>query len=243
MIRKWTDRDAVVWLSDEKKEIERLKAAGQCCVYVITEQNRDKAAPKTRWCLELDSGQDDLDVQWLYRVWQRHEGLPWEIARTKRLILREMTEADLDALYEIQSGEDDSPFLEPLFEDRDRQLAQIQDEIRYQYGFYEFGIWIVELAESHTVIGRAGLQLRDGYGEPELGFVIAPAYRGHGYAREACEAVLQVAREELFFETIRAVVHRDNEKSLRLCKKLGFIVDNKAEKDENPWIFLRKSLK
>ena len=120
---------------------------------------------------------------------------------------------------------------------------QIRDEIRYQYGFYEFGIWIVELAESHTVIGRAGLQLRDGYGEPELGFVIAPAYRGHGYAREACEAVLQVAREELFFETIRAVVHRDNEKSLRLCKKLGFIVDNKAEKDENPWIFLRKSLK
>ena len=76
-----------------------------------------------------------------------------------------MTEADLDALYEIQSGEDDSPFLEPLFEDRDRQLAQIRDEIRYQYGFYEFGIWIVELAESHTVIGRAGLQLRDGYGE------------------------------------------------------------------------------
>ena len=173
MIRKWTDRDAVVWLSDEKKEIERQKAAGQCCVYVITEQNRDKAAPKTRWCLELDSGQDDLDAQWLYRVWQRHEGLPWEIARTKRLILREMTEADLDALYEIQSGEDDSPFLEPLFEDRDRQLAQIRDEIRYQYGFYEFGIWIVELAESHTVIGRAGLQLRDGYGEPELGFVIA----------------------------------------------------------------------
>ena len=104
-------------------------------------------------------------------------------------------------------------------------------------------IWIVELAESHTVIGRAGLQLRDGYEEPELGFVIAPAYRGHGYAREACEAVLQVAREELFFETIRAVVHRDNEKSLRLCKKLGFIVDNKAGKDENPWIFLKKSLK
>ena len=68
MIRKWTDRDAVVWLSDEKKEIERLEAAGQCCVYVITEQNRDKAAPKTRWCLELDSGQDDLDAQWLYRV-------------------------------------------------------------------------------------------------------------------------------------------------------------------------------
>ena len=115
MIRKWTDRDAVVWLSDEKKEIERLKAAGQCCVYVITEQNRDKASPKTRWCLELDSGQDDLDAQWLYRVWQRHEGIAWEIARTKRLILREMTEADLDALYEIQSGEDDSPFLEPLF--------------------------------------------------------------------------------------------------------------------------------
>ena len=100
MIRKWTDRDAVVWLSDEKKEIERLEAAGQCCVYVITEQNRDKAAPKTRWCLELDSGQDDLDAQWLYRVWQRHEGIAWEIARTKRLILREMTEADLDALYE-----------------------------------------------------------------------------------------------------------------------------------------------
>jgi hypothetical protein len=28
-----------------------------------------------------------------------------------------------------------------------------------------------------------------------------------------------------------------------IFKKLGFIVDNKAEKDENPWIFLKKSLK
>lgn len=275
MIRKWTDRDAVVWLSDEKKEIERLQDAGQCCVYVITAQNREQAAPKTRWCLELDSvnvldatntgaseekagavactgmtvgidgssgAADVLDARWLYRVWQRHEGLPWEIARTKRLVLREMTEKDLDALYEIQESEADSPFLEPLFADRDRQREQIRDEIRYQYGFYEFGIWMVELAESHTVIGRAGLQLRDGYEEPELGFVIAPAYREQGYAREACEAVLQYAKEELFLETVRAVVHRENEKSLRLCEKLGFIVDNKAGKDESLWIFLRKTL-
>ena len=43
MIRKWTDRDAVVWLSDEKKEIERLKVAGQCCVYVITEPGKSCA--------------------------------------------------------------------------------------------------------------------------------------------------------------------------------------------------------
>ena len=250
MIRKWTDGNAIVWLSDEKEEIERLEKAGQCCVYVITKQNREKAAPKTRWCLELDSvnvldagNADALELQWLYRVWQRHEGLPWEIARTKRLVLREMTEKDLDALYEIQESEAELTFLEPLFADRDRQLVQIRDEIRYQYGFYEFGIWMIELEESHTVIGRAGLQLREGYEEPELGFVIAPAYREQGYAREACEAVLQYAKEELFFQTVRAVVHRKNEKSLRLCKKLGFIVDKTSEKEEDVWIFLRKNLK
>lgn len=272
MLRKWKKGEAAVWLTDEKREAERLRRAGECVAFVLTEDNRDEFASGVEWCAEADAGwgevcreNDDADeragtgldtdgnadaacrealeaafgANWLLRVWQRYAGLPWTILETKRLILREMTEADLDALYEIQ-GEETDGFLEPLCKDRAEQRVKIQEYIRHMYGFCGFGIWMMQEKESGRAIGRAGLQLREGFETPELGFAVAPPFRRRGYAEEACRAVLEYASGELGFEEIRAVVHRDNENSRRLCEKLGFAEAKGMEGTDGMWVFYQK---
>ncbi len=248
-----------LWLTDEPQEAVRLREKGECVVFVLTPGNGRPWVPQIPYCVEIeedafiDSGSPEggnhngsearyfheIPTAYLYRVWQRHKGLPWHILDTRRLSLREMTEVDLDALYEIHREEDSRFFPEGLQEDRTVELGKIREYIRGMYGFYGFGIWMVSEKETGQAVGRAGLQVREGCAEPELGFAIAPAFRGKGYALEACRGVLRYGFEELELPAVRAVVHRENKKSLRLCEKLGFHVDKEMKFAEDVWIGLK----
>ena len=73
-----------------------------------------------------------------------------------------------------------------------------------------------------TVIGRAGLSVREGYEIPELGFVTEVAFQHQGYTYEICEAILRYARDELEFSQVQAFCHPENTASLHLLQKLGF---------------------
>jgi RimJ/RimL family protein N-acetyltransferase len=70
-----------------------------------------------------------------------------------------------------------------------------------------------------TVIGCAGLKTQDGI--PELGYWIARPHWGQGYATEAAEAVLEVARM-LGHEQVIASHFLDNPASGRVLRKVGF---------------------
>lgn len=171
----------------------------------------------------------------LGRVWQRHAGLPWRIADTRRLSIRETTEDDADILYRIQKDAQDAGFLEPMEEEPAARREVIRAYRRYVYGFYGFGIWTVTLRPGGQVIGRAGLEMAGDAPEPCLGFAIAPEERGKGYAKEACRAVLRYGFEELDLPAVRARVRRDNAASRKLCEELGFFADQKAQEAGGLW--------
>lgn len=185
---------------------------------------------------------DWLPEDFLWRVWLRSRSLPWHICETDRLVLREMTETDLDFLYEMQEDEEAARFLDALDSDRETQRQKLAAYRQQMYGFYGFGIWIVLEKECGKPVGRAGLQMREGFEEPELGFAVLKKYRGRGYAEEACRAVLDYAKKELELKEIRVVADRENRKSRSLCEKLGFIVDNVRKMDSREWIFYSRSL-
>lgn len=158
--------DMTVWLTDEKEEALRLYHAGECVVFVLTPDNRDVFVPEIGYCVEVEASgsreagkaADGLteDAQWadwlnqvdadyLEKVWQRHTGKPWHILDTDRLTLREMCADDLDSLYEIADDADSRIFMEPLEKDREAERIKMQEYVQYMYGFYGFGIWMVEL--------------------------------------------------------------------------------------------------
>jgi len=165
---------------------------------------------------------EDLTVQYLDRIYRRYAKIPWDILDTERCHIRETVESDIEEFYSIYAEPSITEHMEDLYEDRDAERAYIREYIDKIYGFYEFGVWTVIEKESGQVIGRAGLSYREGFEEPELGFVIGVPWQGKGYAFEVCAAILDYGREELGFENFQALVEPGNVPSLRLCDKLGF---------------------
>ena len=171
-------------------------------------------------------GREHVDETTKLRVYQRFHHMPWTILETERIIVREQTVSDVDALYEIYKEPSITRYTDPLYEDPDEERAYAAQYIKNMYEIHEHGIWILEDKKNPgVIIGRAGLSLRGGYDTPELGYIIRKEYQRKGYAYEACRAILAYGKEELGFTQVRSLMDERNEASIALCKKLGFTYD------------------
>ena len=165
---------------------------------------------------------EQLDADYFDKIYRRCKKLPWTILETERCILRETTEDDINAFYEIYKEPSITRYTENLFSKREQELDYVRDYRKYVYEFYDFGIWTVLNKETGEVIGRAGLSYREGFELPELGFIIGVPWQRKGFAYEVCQAVLDYGRQMLGFEEFQTLVETGNDVSLRLCRKLGF---------------------
>ena len=82
-----------VILSDETKLFRHAKAAGRAIVGLWRE-NEEKQPADYSSCLYLITDPEDADETFLERVVRRHLALPWLIAETDRLIIREFSQDD-----------------------------------------------------------------------------------------------------------------------------------------------------
>ncbi|MEM7339963.1 MAG: GNAT family protein [Actinomycetota bacterium] len=76
--------------------------------------------------------------------------------------------------------------------------------------------------ESDRVVGFVRLELT-GVKAAKLGFAINADYWGHGYAPEAAALIVAFGFDELGLHRISAAVGPENERSLRLVERLGFV--------------------
>ena len=165
----------------------------------------------------------DIDGEYIDRVYRRYHGLPWDICETERCLIRETTVDDVEAFYAIYQDKSVTEYMEDLFEDPEEERRYIRDYIDKVYGFYGFGMWTVCLKSTGEVIGRAGLSMREGFEEPELGYVIGVPWQRKGLAEEVCREIIRYGKEELEIGNIQILMEEGNVASEKLCKKLGFI--------------------
>ncbi|HUP58074.1 MAG TPA: GNAT family N-acetyltransferase [Bdellovibrionota bacterium] len=94
--------------------------------------------------------------------------------------------------------------------------------------FLDYGFWAIEEKSSGEFVGEAGLadfkrELEPSIdGVPELGWVLAPAVHGRGYATEALRAILGWADAAVSCERIVCIIDPANAPSIRVAAKLGF---------------------
>lgn len=108
---------------------------------------------------------------------------------TERLLLREYTREDFDALYPILSD----PVTMQHYP-RPYDEAGVRRWIEWNltnYREYSFGLWAVILKETGEFIGDCGLTLQNIDGErlPEIGYHIHRNHWRKGYGSEAARAV------------------------------------------------------
>lgn len=145
---------------------------------------------------------------------------------------------------------DDAPFFVSLVNTTDwlrfigdRGVTDIESAASYlKNGFlkcYEdngFGYYIVRKTSDQEAVGICGFLKKPDLEYPDFGFALLPEYYGHGYAFEACKAVLSFGIKEFGFRFLDAVTTDDNERSAHLLIKLGFekvgVVANQDEAKE-----------
>ena len=93
---------------------------------------------------------DEIDRDSWQKIGERLRGMPWTILRTERCVVRELTEDDLDSLYELYD-EQALRFLEGMSADREKEREILKAYIREVYGFYGCGVWGVFLKENDII--------------------------------------------------------------------------------------------
>ncbi len=212
----------VLYLTDLAEEYSRLRQQGSLVLPYRHEANREEAFAGAEYVIEQI---EEIDYEVIDMVYRRMTGLPWEIFRTKRCIVRETVEEDVDGLYAIYAEPAITKYMEGLCHDRDEEAAYIQDYRRKMYAFYGYGVWTILAKSDGQIIGRAGISWREGFDIPELGFMIGVPWQRQGFAYEVCREILNYARDEIGFRQMQALVREQNEKSCALCRKLGFKED------------------
>ncbi len=143
---------------------------------------------------------------------------------TERLLLKNIGTDDREFVFSQFSDEVVNRYLfdaEPL---SDQQGADeiirfyLQPEPRAQHR------WIVVRKADGVKMGTCGFHCWNRQdGKVEVGYDLKAAYWGQGYMREAVQAILAFAREEMRARQIVACIAVDNHRSVRLVEAFGFV--------------------
>jgi len=233
------EKSSILVVSDNPELVKALKDNGFYVTGFYHRKNKDKIFAGVSYAV-TDVG--EVTARTYKEVYCRQAGLPWDILETERLCVRESTVEDVEAFYRIYGEPFITDYIEELFQDPEEEKAYMEAYIRQMYGFYGFGMWTVIEKKTGRIIGRAGLDVREGYELPELGFVIERAYQGKGYAKEVCKAILNYAKEELFFDRVQALVEKGNLASVGLLEYLGFIYERDVTERGTEYRLMEKRL-
>ena len=155
---------------------------------------------------------------------------------TERLVLREFTKGDWQAVHEYASDPEVVCYMDwgpnTEKETRDfirRAMASYREKPRYGYQF------AVILKEEDRLIGACGLHVSNpDHREAWIGYCFNRHYWGKGYATEAARRLVTFGFDELKLHRIFATCDPQNKGSVRVLEKAGMRREGRLR--EHKWV-------
>ncbi len=144
------------------------------------------------------------------------------IAETTRLIIREITVEDAQAIFNLNQD----PLVikytsDPAFKSVEDASKLIEENIRFQYREYGIGRWAVIAKHDHSFLGWCGLKFRTETNEIDLGYRYFQHAWGKGYATEAAQACLKYGLHTKKLQRIIGCAMQPNVASIKVLEKCG----------------------
>jgi len=153
---------------------------------------------------------------------------------TERLIVRPWTVDDAEAAFRMYSDVEVMRYLgrdgaAQVVQSLDEQRERLAKQIERYATIPELKGWVagaMELKSTGEIVGTSLLKpLPDGNevitGDIEVGWHLAKAHWGHGYATESGAGAIRYGFEEKGLDLIHAVVYTENLASRRVMDRLG----------------------
>ncbi|MDF2943940.1 MAG: hypothetical protein K0S01_2798 [Herbinix sp.] len=153
---------------------------------------------------------------------------------TNRLILRQITQSDSDGRDSLEFINDYSVYrFWGLYDEtkdtdgRHRPKKKIKLDYHYNVTMKEYHArreltWLMELKDTHKVIGEIVLYDFRLQKQADIGYRINKDYWGHGFAPEAGLAMVKVAFEYMDLKRLQIRCFTNNNGSVRVAQKLAF---------------------
>jgi len=141
---------------------------------------------------------------------------------TKRLLLRQWRETDLDYFAEINSSKKVMEFYPSILSRQ--QSDDFAQNIQQRISDSGWGFWAIEIPQVCEFIGFVGLN-KPGYELPfeleaEIGWRLSENYWGNGYATEAAVAALDIGFKQLGMSEIVSFASVLNHASINVMQRL-----------------------
>lgn len=139
--------------------------------------------------------------------------------QTERLLIRPWSEEDAAAIEPVYCDPEVRRFTGGVLTDEERATFVPRRLERRQRG--ELMLEPVIEKATGAMVGVCGLQPLAGGPEIEIGWMLARAHWGKGYAAEAARGVLEHAHRELGLARIVATIQHANTRSIAVANRLG----------------------
>ncbi len=159
---------------------------------------------------------------------------PFPILTTERLTLRQLVINDEQEIFTLRSDSEINKYL-------DRQISNTIDDARNFINKVNENInesdslyWAITLSDQNILVGTICLfGFSDENYKCEIGYELLANFQGQGIMKEAVEKVIDYAFNTVKVKKIEALLHRDNQSSIKLLEKFSF--RNSIEPDKtNP---------
>jgi len=148
---------------------------------------------------------------------------------TKRLILRPISEDDINSLFELFNDAETTNYLQGT-----KTREEVKDWIFLvlnSYSKHPFGPWAVISKSSNEFLGYCGLYLQkdvDGADEIEILYGLIKRFWNKGYAIEAAKKVYEYGKNDLKISRFISIIHPNNTNSAKVAKKIGMTFEKQA---------------
>jgi len=156
---------------------------------------------------------------------------PFPILTTERLNLRRLLITDEQEIFTLRSDSEINKYL-------DRQVSNTIDDARKFINMVNENInrndslyWAITLSDRNILVGTICLfGFSDENDKCEIGYELLTNFQGQEIMKEAAEKVIDFAFNTIKVQKIEALVHRDNQSSIKLLEKLPFRNSNEPDK-------------
>jgi len=144
------------------------------------------------------------------------------VCETPRLRLRWVTTDDAAFIMALVNEPDWLQFIgDRNVHSLEDATAYINTKLRASYEKDGYGFFLVETLADNLAVGISGFIRRDGLDAPDMGFGFLSEHRKQGYALEATQACLKIAKNTFGIQEILAITMAENSASVSLLEKLG----------------------
>ena len=159
--------------------------------------------------------------------------LPFKNLQSDRLLLRQITAADINEIFELRSDKEVMKYIpRPLcvtLEDAMLHINMIQQKIETNEGIN----WAITLKNDDKLIGYIGhYRIQWEHFRSEIGYMILPEFNGKGIVTEAIKLLIDYGFNDMKMHSLEGVIDPANTASARVLEKNGFVKEAHFKENE-----------